>query len=343
MRTLKFFSISLIFFSFLYSFFFELYSQDRLKCEFCKKVIQPGKSYIRTSDGRIFCSNACYEKSLPICAICHKPLSGKYLKGNDGKLYCSEKCLSAIWPKCYACSQKSSKGAIIDTERGKLFFCPDCFSKPKCFCCNLPLKTTILNDGRHVCEDCMKDAIIDIKTAEKLMNEVRGLIAEKLKLKTEHLIEYELVDQKTLDTLSPKNQTGMELGLFRYIEETETITTNQNGKKISESSKVSKTYKIYMVSHMSKRKFIEVAAHELGHDWMQEYYPRIKELKVKEGWAQYLAYKVNKIYGHDGLNKLIETNKDPIYGDGFRDIKSIAEKSVSPMDSLHKFFMEYNK
>lgn len=338
--------ISLIFASFigvlLFAPFAELEAQKRQTCSVCGKEIRPGMSFLKTDDGRIFCSKACYEKTLPKCSVCGAILKGSYLKGADGKFYCSEKCLSLTFPVCAGCGKKSRDGVIINSEKGELFFCKECSSKPKCFCCGLPLKSTELSDGRYLCNECAKDAITETKEASELISEVRKIISEKLFLKTEHQIEYELVDQKTLDKISPQNQAGLELGLFRFIEETET-TTLTTGREKKETVKVSKSYKIYMISDLSKRKFIEVAAHELAHDWMQEYYPKITDLKIKEGWAQYIAWKVNSLYKNDGLNKLIENNKDPIYGDGFRLIKLIADKSNSPMDTLHIFFKENNK
>ena len=94
---------------------------------------------------------------------------------------------------------------------------------------------------------------------------------------------------------------------------------------------------------MSRKKFIEVASHELAHDWMQEYYPKISDLKVKEGWAQYIAWRVNKIYGNLDFNTLIEKNKDPIYGDGFRLINEKAGESDSWLENIKKYFGELNK
>lgn len=316
-------------------------AQSSGKCAVCGKTIGPGMKFLKSSDGRIFCSQACYEKTLPKCCICKKTLSGGYLKGADGRLYCSEKCISTTWPTCSACGAKSQKGAIISAEKGDLFFCEKCHSKPKCFCCGLPADCSKLDDGRHICPNCSKDAIGTLDEAVKLIGEVRALMGDKLKLKTEHQIEYELVDQKKLEEISPQNQHGVELGLFRYIEETET-TTVTSGLKTTETVNVTRNYKIYMLSHMSRRKFIEVAAHELGHDWMQEYYPKIDELNVKEGWAQYVAWRINDIHGQKGLNRMLEANKDPVYGDGFRMVRKASEKSSSPMEALHSYFRDRN-
>ncbi|HPN84922.1 MAG TPA: hypothetical protein PK821_06255, partial [Victivallales bacterium] len=129
---------------------------------------------------------------------------------------------------------------------------------------------------------------------------------------------------------------------YQFIKETEKTTTVKGAQK-TETIDMKMKYKIYMLSNMSRRKFIEVSAHELAHDWMQANYPDIDDLAVKEGWAQYVAWQINSIYGHGGLNNLLEANKDPIYGDGFRMIKEIADNSSSPMDRLNTFFKQRSK
>jgi hypothetical protein len=232
---------------------------------------------------------------------------------------------------------KSQKGAIISCENGDIFFCEKCLSLPRCFCCGLPAKCQRLEDGRMICDKCLKDAVSDYCDAISLFEEVRALMRDKLMLSTTHKISYKLVDQEELEKISPQEQHGRELGLFRCVEEIETITTTRGTKKTTKQN-ITRNYEIFLISHMNKRKFLEVAAHELGHDWMQEYYPRINDLAIKEGWAQYVAWRVNTIYKQKGLNTLLENNKDPIYGDGFRMIRDLSLKTLSPMDSLHAFF-----
>ena len=66
-------------------------------------------------------------------------------------------------------------------------------------------------------------------------------------------------------------------------------------------------------------------AHELAHAWMQKNYAGIRDLKVREGWSQYVAHRANTLMGQEELNNYIETNRDPIYGDGYRQIRDLVE------------------
>ncbi|HOJ37763.1 MAG TPA: hypothetical protein PLI27_08855 [Ignavibacteriales bacterium] len=213
--------------------------------------------------------------------------------------------------------------------------------KATCFCCNSHKNITLLQDGRKICLECKRSAITDYNTAVRTLEEVRDLMAAKLGIKTNHKIEYDLVDKNTLMLLATSRQPGNECGLFNYEDNTliQTTITNKS-KKTKEVSKKQK-YKIYILSYLPIEKFREVVAHELAHDWMQEYYPRIRDLQIIEGFAEYVAYCIVQIYGHYNLADYIAKNKDPIYGGGFRKIYSIASRSAYPIEELKKYFKNY--
>ena len=90
--------------------------------------------------------------------------------------------------------------------------------------------------------------------------------------------------------------------------------------------KTNHRYSILVLTGLPKKKFIEVCAHELGHDWMNENFPKIKDLKLKEGWAEYFASEVNKLYEQKAMNKRIETNTSKVYGDGYRFIRDYVKR-----------------
>ena len=51
-----------------------------------------------------------------------------------------------------------------------------------------------------------------------------------------------------------------------------------------------------------------------------------QSIKIKEGWAEFVATLVNKTYGNSEMNKRMEVNKNKIYGDGYRMIKKYVQK-----------------
>ena len=85
---------------------------------------------------------------------------------------------------------------------------------------------------------------------------------------------------------------------------------------------------------MTRNKLAEVLAHELAHDWMQMNYRNISDLKIKEGWAEYVATRVNSLYGRDYMNRRIEENPSDIYGGGYRHISNMAKKGDAELNAF---------
>jgi len=152
----------------------------------------------------------------------------------------------------------------------------------------------------------------------------------KLQLFTNHKIKFLFVGADQIKKCKATYQPGTEYGLFHYQELiSQTIRTSKNifGKvsKTKGKKQVSKFYQIFVLNYLSKEQTIEVIAHELAHDWMQENYPHINDLLISEGWAEYIASQVNILYNHAEMNNRMQNNPDKIYGDGYRTIKKIVD------------------
>ena len=208
----------------------------------------------------------------------------------------------------------------------------------------MPADHAKLSDGRFICNNCFKTAVMTHDKAEKLANQVRKYMRDKLAIFTDHRIAYKLVGKDELQKNVQNHNGGTELGLFRFAQTVETTTTTKtfHGEKTTKkkSEVKSETYTIYFLFGIPENKFIEVAAHELAHDWMQEYYPNITDLKTKEGWAEFVASLVNKSYGRPEMNERMEKNRNKIYGDGYRMIKEYTKKHK--IDGLLDLFKSLN-
>ncbi len=325
-------------------FIFQL-AAATLRCSVCKKKIRGGSRYLK-SEGKIFCGKKCFNKTKPRCAACHKRcLRGSYRK--KGKFYCSKKCLETTLPKCSLCDKPFSKGVIIKTPEGDKVYCKYCAALPKCSVCSLPAASgRYLKDGRFLCADCDKTAIFSEAAGRKLFDAVRAKIRSKLDWATNHRIHFRLVDSKTLPKASANYEPGMEMGLFKYNYtikmKVETSYSLFNGKQEKTTKyRTNNRYSILILSGLPEWKFIEVCAHELGHDWMQEKFPKIKSLKIKEGWAEYFATRVNDLYGRGVMNKRMEINSNKIYGDGYRFIRDYVKQHG--IKGLMRYFKQLNK
>jgi len=312
---------------------------EKIYCDQCGNVIKAGSTYI-TSGDKIFCDEECYEKSLPKCAVCNKPVRQGYIQ--DGKNYCSEECLKTTWEKCSVCGERANHGMHFGSKDGP-FYCMECSRKPVCFACNLPNECTKLKDGRNICSKCRSASVSSFKEAMDLIRDVRKVMKEELGLATNHEIKYFLVDQNTLKAQS-KN-SNLELGLFVLNKNILTQTSTKTFYGYEFDKKVTTTEKdsfyIYLLTDLPKDKFIEVAAHELTHDWMSMAYPNIYDLKISEGWAEFTASRINSHYGNGHLNIRMLENADPVYGEGYRFIAGYVKQYG--MNGLTELFKKENK
>lgn len=284
--------------------------KTELKCAICGRNVTPGSKYLQTPDGRIFCSDKCFQATLPVCA---------------------------------GCGKRTAEGVVI-TGMNERLFCNRCAAKPKCFCCSMPADCGTLADGRFICPECTKTAVLDEKCMIGVVTEVRAVMKDKLHISTDHQIKFTLADINTLSGKTKPEHDATELGTYLYEELTEkSVLTTKDHKGVvvsrNESAKVTKTHAIYILYGIARDKMIEVAAHELAHDWLQENYPGISNLQVQEGWAEFAASLVNSTYGRDFMNNRMQKNSSVIYGGGYRLVAGAANKGSA---ALTKLFDRYN-
>ena len=236
--------------------------------------------------------------------------------------------MQSTWPVCTNCKARVKGGVLRGLD--KKFLCKKCSKKPKCFSCYMPANFARFADGRYICKSCQKTAVSDFAKIKRITEDVRKQMKEKLLLSTDHNIDYQMVSLSELQGKTKHKHQGIELGLFRFEQLTEKTTTTRTflGKTTTATEERIKneSYTIYFLYGIPEDKLREVAAHELAHDWMQEYYPEITDLKVKEGWAEYVASRMNLINGRAKMNIRMQRNSDPIYGEGYRMIKKIANQ-----------------
>ncbi|OGV33961.1 MAG: hypothetical protein A2020_11370 [Lentisphaerae bacterium GWF2_45_14] len=300
---------------------------QKLYCFVCRDSIKQGARFIKM-DGKTFCSKQCVNKyietKLPKCSVCRKPAKGECFKSGD-KIYCSKKCLSTTFPMCIICGKKASGGSFFNGDK-RNFVCPGCANKPRCCSCLLPCADyRVLDDGRHLCSKCNETAVFDNEEASPVFKEVRAIMKKELGIYTGHHVPFTLADENTLKSCSNNDpSTGQEQGVFIFKTSIEQTVTDKG--EIVKSVVKEKTYSIIALYGLSRKKLAEVMAHELAHDWMQENYPDISDLKVKEGWAEFIAGRFNSALGNESFNVRMDYNPNPVYGDGYRLFRDLYKK-----------------
>jgi len=281
-----------------------LFSADHKNCSQCKQQLRPGQRYI-ISQGKAFCSRDCYIQTLPECTIC---------------------------------GRRSFTGGIYAMDHS-FFACSECMKLPRCFSCQFPTREGArLSADRVICVRCARTAVGSPAQAQHIFNDVRNTMRFSLGIVTKHPIQFSLTDPVTLHRLSgTRSDQLVEQGLFRYNVDVERVTTRDYlGRKTGENLyKKNEDIRIYVLDYLPKNRMEHVIAHELAHDWMTAFYPGIREDWIKEGFAEYIAWRYNRFKKRHELNRRVENNPDPVYGEGFRRIRAMVEKRS--FDGLKKF------
>lgn len=118
-------------------------------CDCCGKLMD---SWTENSKGK-FCSEKCLQSSYPKCVICGKPVDSGF-SDSHGNIYCSDECYNESLPKCCVCG-KSMREWIVSSD-GKKYCGDECYNKtlPKCVSCGKPVNEGIItDDGRIFCNE----------------------------------------------------------------------------------------------------------------------------------------------------------------------------------------------
>lgn len=84
-------------------------------------------------------------------------------------------------------------------------------------------------------------------------------------------------------------------------------------------------FEIHIIAGLTKLDFAEVLAHEIMHTWINQNQITMSSKADVEGLCNYASYivlrSVNTTYAKNLISAMMQ-NPDPIYGQGFRDVKS---------------------
>ncbi|MBO4631817.1 MAG: hypothetical protein J5858_07830 [Lentisphaeria bacterium] len=307
----SFFSILCCFTAFpLFMSCLPLTGAEQKACSQCRKKILPGKQYL-VSKGRTFCSRKCYIQTLPECTICGK---------------------------------RSFTGGIYAMDHS-FFACTDCMKLPRCFSCQFPTREgTGLSAERVICPTCAKTSVSNPDQARMIFEEVRAEMRSFPGIATRNPIQFALTDPITLHRLSGSSTSIIsEQGLYQYNADIRRVVTRDYlGRKTGENlRRNNESFHIYVLDHLPRDRMEHVIAHELAHDWMTTYYPGIREDWIKEGVAEYIAWQYNQHKNRTALNRRIENNPDPVYGNGFRSIRDLVKNRG--FNGLKKFLESKSK
>ncbi len=263
-----------------------------------------------------YCSQACYQRTLPSCATCGTRLAGRHLL-LDERHFCGTPCMEQTMPKCEMCQAPLYRRVTI----GEHAFCDTCAKRPPCWKCQLPIATgRKLDDGRQICADCFVGLIFSDRQAKQPYFLARHELFRVTSFKSPTIPTLHLVGQQQLRQWGSDDAQVMmvQRGLYKR-EATVTTITGPFGKSRRETSNLKKN--IYILTGLTEAEFIVTAVHELTHDLLAEQHPQlVGKLPgwLQEGICQYTAAAVCLLNGYYDQLKAIENAPDREYGDGYR-------------------------
>lgn len=290
------------------------------ECSICGEKV--GNRYMKGANDQVFCSRDCFEKTLPRCAYCNELCKQRFIKAANKK-YCSKKCAEAdLLERCRSCGKPAYKGNIFEYVNGKHFYCmPCCSNNAQCLLCHRPEREIRqLANGNTFCRDCDRDIIEDMEDLQLLFNEVRAFLNKHFNFPQDHDIKLEMRSFEQFE--GGKLKKRQELGLYQF--RGNILYTSGKSKVKHRLKKLSCT--VIIMESLPRRKAAEVIAHELAHDYMQHRWYFISDIKIKEGFAEFVASEFNKRAGYGKWNYRMEINKDPVYGDGYRMVRNWAKQ-----------------
>ena len=185
-------------------------------------------------------------------------------------------------------------------------------SAPRCDGCGVPAGSNhvALPDGRHICPRCHKTAIYDQARGQELFGRVAHVVTDQLGLGLNVGTDFTLVDHQHLQRLATESPGDLPgdpakvVGLF----------ARKGRKRV-----------MYLLSGLPQIVLIQVAAHEWAHAWQGENCPLLRDPLVREGFAEWVAYKTLQALGAVKKMALME-RRNEMYGDGLRKMLALEQQ-----------------
>ncbi len=162
--------------------------------------------------------------------------------------------------------------------------------------------TVCLPDGRRICPHCNQTAVRDLAHAQALFARVVAIVAGPLGLRLNVGSGFALVEYPHLLRLAAEAQTAP----FGDPDRVVGLFVRQGRRRV-----------MYILSGLPQILFIQTVAHEWAHAWQGENCPLLENPLVREGFAEWVAYKTLQALGAVKKMALLE-QREGVYGEGLR-------------------------
>jgi hypothetical protein len=171
-----------------------------------------------------------------------------------------------------------------------------------------------LPDGRRICPRCHQTAVYDPTRAQALFEHAARVVTEQLGLRLNVGTNFALVDHQHLQRLASEGSPPLHddpakvVGLF----------IRKGRKRV-----------MYLLSGLPQILLIQTVAHEWAHAWHGENCPLLESPLIREGFAEWVAYKTLQAMGAVKKMALME-QRDGLYGEGLRKMLELERRGGVP-------------
>lgn len=310
----------------------QIYHPQHFVCSVCKKVIEG--SYMK--DDKNFLHQECYTKAKNLfCKECGKALQGEYVRYENG-LYHKECFANRVQKKCVICNT-ALEGYYVENEFGQSYHSKHKAEYSNCFSCNRLMAPGICgvsrtyNDGRKICTECVKEYIpMDGEFPSVMRRVIYRLKDIGLTVRQDN-ISITGVSRTELKRKMGSEYAEGARGYCHSVKNTET----RNGNIISENIQ----HSIYVLNGLPQTQTEGIIAHELMHAWMFENSNKKLTQQQNEGSCNLVSwYYLRSLQNEKAKTEAvrIENDEDPVYGGGFRLMKSNYRSLNDLLNALKK-------
>lgn len=205
-----------------------------------------------------------------------------------------------VGPICVGCGRKPSRRAIYFGQSGP--YCNDCAAGPRCHSCGLPVgRRGAAVDGRPMCAACGATAVVSDEAATAVYRAAESALREQLGLS---------LNVPTGLILVEPDELGAILGEMGE-------DPDSGGETLGVYTRRGRRRGIYAARGLPRLLLLQVAAHELAHAWQMENAPLLRDPLLREGFAEWVAYRVLLDVGESEAAERILAREDD-YGRGAR-------------------------
>lgn len=273
-------------------------------CQLCGELLHDAGIQVRHPNWipglTLLVCNTCYQNK-PRCPVCSLPIDDKKLGSLCATCADSDRF-------CRACYRRLPSEFIEINGVG--CYCSDCHqTRQPCSVCGAPLTdhSWKLSDGRISCAYCHATAIYDPQVAAQIFSALRKLIQRDLGLILNIPTGLALVDRNQLAEIIRKQALSQSDKADQILPDPQ-VTLGIYARRGLQRG-------IYVQNGLPHTLLIQVAAHEFAHAWQGENCPLLRDPLIREGFAEWVAYRMLGAYGFTAQQKLMRSRND-LYGKG---------------------------